>query len=140
MKVRYFLLLLLYCSYSTLFSQSLSQSTNLSQAFVHFDVDKHQLNEAAQSELNTLIHELESHSDFELKIIGHTDQDGSEAYNQRLAENRANEVYEYFVSMGLPEQNIMKDWKGEKDLLVSNNSSSAKQKNRRVELQYRTYS
>ncbi len=134
MKLRYFLWLLFLCSYATVFSQSLPV-----HSFIHFDVDQHALDDQAMADLNTLITELESHSDFQLQIIGHTDQDGSDVYNERLAEARATEVHEYLVSMGLPETNISMDSQGEKKLLVNENSSLAKQKNRRVELQYRTW-
>ena len=128
---RYFTLgILLLSMHSFIYSQSPHSS------FVHFDSDDYTLDAQSRIQINDLLLELERHSDFNIQVIGHTDQDGSEAYNETLAQKRAETVTDYMIGLGIAESRITQLSKGERDLLRQELSHEAKQENRRVELKY----
>lgn len=72
--------------------------------------------------------------DHTISVNGHTDDIGSEAYNQELSERRARAVHDYLVSCGLPEQILSVTGHGKSQPLVQGKSAEARAKNRRVEL------
>ena len=65
---------------------------------------------------------------------GHTDDVGSDAYNQALSERRAQAVRDYLVKAGLPAQILTVQGHGKSLPLVRGTSEAARAKNRRVEL------
>jgi OOP family OmpA-OmpF porin len=70
-----------------------------------------------------------------IALTGYTDSVGSDAYNQRLSERRADAVRDYLVNdMGVNPDNITASGKGEADPVASNNTSEGRAKNRRVEM------
>ncbi len=69
-----------------------------------------------------------------INVEGHTDSDGSEAYNQQLSLNRANSVGTYLQSQGVNGQRIVAFGAGEAHPIASNSTPEGKQQNRRVEL------
>jgi len=107
--------------------------------FIYFNSDEYTLDSTDKTAIDNMVTEIQNHSDFNMTIIGHTDQDGSDEYNNDLAQKRANEVYQYLAELGLEENQVALDWKGESTLMDKGNSSSAKQKNRRVEINYDYY-
>ena len=109
-------------------------SQNATHNFIYFDHDSHELRQDQVAQLDELYHELNSHSDFEIQVIGHTDQDGSDDYNQVLAQKRAETVVNFLSNNGVTEDQIDILWLGEKQLADSDNTSHAKSKNRRVEI------
>ena len=117
---------------SFLTAQNSTQST-----FIYFQSDESNLDQEDHHQLNGLLSELESHSTFEIDIIGHTDQDGSDDYNEQLSDKRAQQTYDYLIGLGCPESVLSQKSMGERALVSSDETRDAKQKNRRVELQYR---
>ncbi len=115
------------------------QSQNTSQNYIYFDTDDHNLSTEYEASLTDIYNELITHSDYEIKIIGHTDQDGSEEYNQALAQRRAESVKTHFINNGATIDQIDIVWQGESQLIDSQNTAKAKKKNRRVELITHTY-
>lgn len=69
-----------------------------------------------------------------IDVEGHTDSDGSDAYNQQLSLSRANAVGTYLQSHGVNGQRIMAYGAGESRPIASNATPEGKQQNRRVEL------
>ncbi|WP_394203337.1 flagellar protein MotY [Marinagarivorans algicola] len=68
----------------------------------------------------------------EFYIDGHTDSIDTRANNYTLAENRAKEVRAYLVSQGLPEDQMVVRWHGERYPAASNHTKQGRAKNRRV--------
>lgn len=124
------LCLFLFLGTSTIFSQT-THST-----FLYFQSDEATLDAEDKTTISDLITDLEQHGDYHVSVIGHTDQDGSDAYNQELAKQRATTVSEYMIGLGYPEARMMKQWKGEQELVSADLTHDAKQQNRRVELRY----
>ena len=67
-------------------------------AAVLFDFDKYELLPASKSELDKVLTQIKKYSPSKIFIEGHTDNTGTEAYNQTLSEKRAFEVKSYILS------------------------------------------
>ena len=77
---------------------------------------------------------LSDHADLRLRIEGHTDADGEDAYNQDLSERRAAAVKAYLVEHGIDASRLETAGLGEAQPVAGNDSPAGRQQNRRVEL------
>ena len=68
---------------------------------VHFDFDKSTLKPEAQTILKRNIQLLKDNPKAKVRIAGYTSAAGTEAYNQKLSERRANAVQEYLINEGV---------------------------------------
>ena len=89
---------------------------------------------AGRENLRQLAQSLQRYPGTEVLIVGHTDNTGSDAYNQQLSERRAMSAKSYLVSMGIPSDRIRTAGKGEAEPIASNESEAGRQQNRRVEI------
>ena len=64
---------------------------------IFFDLNRSELKPESHVELDKLVDYL-SHNDVKIEIGGHTDDQGSDEYNDRLSQSRAKAVYDYLVS------------------------------------------
>jgi len=100
-----------------------------------FVVNSAELTEQAKYLLGEAAEIMRAHPDEVVQINGHTDSTGSRSDNQKLSEMRAMAAFKYFVNVqGLsPNRFIVKGF-GEDEPIVSNDSESGRQMNRRVEI------
>jgi outer membrane protein OmpA-like peptidoglycan-associated protein len=75
-----------------------------------------------------------AHPGLHLEVEGHTDAVGSDEYNQKLSENRAQAVRDYLVQQGIPDNAIVSRGLGKTQPVASNDTPDGRQQNRRVEL------
>ena len=68
---------------------------------IHFDFDKATLKKGAQTILKRNIQLLKANPKAKVRIAGYTSASGTEAYNQKLSERRANAVNEYLTKEGV---------------------------------------
>lgn len=68
---------------------------------VNFDFDKSTLRPDAIAILNEAVEILKRYPDLRVEVAGHTDECGSDEYNQGLSERRARAVYDYLTSNGI---------------------------------------
>ena len=68
-----------------------------------------------------------------IKLEGHTDNRGTEAYNMKLSKSRVEAVRRFLTSHGIEESRIDIEWFGEKRPIADNNTDEGRAKNRRVE-------
>lgn len=101
---------------------------------VLFESGKSDLKSAATANLNKLSGFLAQYPDRSLVIEGHTDSIGSESYNQVLSQNRAESVKAFLLDQGIAASRVTAFGKGESSPVASNDSSSGRQMNRRVEV------
>jgi len=100
-----------------------------------FDTAKSVLKPDARAKLDDLVAKTK---DVNLEVIiavGHTDSDGSDAYNQKLSVARAESVKKYLVSKGIETNRVYTEGKGEKQPVADNKTKEGKAKNRRVEIE-----
>lgn len=100
-----------------------------------FDFDKAILKPAGKAALDTLVERIKSISLEVVIAVGHTDSVGSDAYNQKLGQRRADAVKAYFISRGVDEKRIYTESKGEKQPVADNKTKEGRAKNRRVEVE-----
>ncbi len=103
---------------------------------IYFDYDKADIRPEYFSFLKRMARVVDGHSDLRIKVTGHTDGDGSDAYNIELSRRRAEAIVNHFVSLGLSKDRIVIDFKGEKEPVDNNNTPEGKQKNRRVDFTF----
>ncbi len=103
---------------------------------VNFDYNKSVLKPGSHSVLNENIGILKSRPKMTITIIGHTDSDGDEVYNQKLSEARAKAVMQYFLEQGIPAARITAMGKGESSPIADNRTDAGKAQNRRIEIEF----
>lgn len=101
---------------------------------VLFDTAKFTLRPAAREKLARFGGIVLAHPGLRIEVEGHTDSVGSDEYNQKLSEQRANSVREYLTSQGVRGEAITAKGFGETMPVASNDAASGRQQNRRVEL------
>jgi outer membrane protein OmpA-like peptidoglycan-associated protein len=110
-------------------------------ADVLFDFDKADLRPAAQTTLHQAAGIIQDKAKGAVRIEGHTDSKGNDAYNQKLSERRAASVKAWFIDKeGLGSVNFTTQGFGAKKPVASNtkpdgsDDPDGRQKNRRVEI------
>jgi outer membrane protein OmpA-like peptidoglycan-associated protein len=99
-----------------------------------FQTGKATLQPAAKANVEKLAVILNKYEDTNVLIEGHTDSDGSDDFNQRLSEGRANTVATYVKSQGVKGSRVTMVGYGETQPIASNDTPEGKQANRRVEI------
>lgn len=101
---------------------------------VNFDFDKATIRPDAARILDEAVATLKAEPDVEVLIVGHTDSVGSEAYNLRLSQRRAQAVRDYLVKHGVSAARLRVKGVGESQPVASNDTAEGRAQNRRVEL------
>lgn len=99
-----------------------------------FDFDSSIPRKVSQPELRAMADLIKRSKASSVQIIGHTDDVGSEAYNNRLGKRRAESVCEALIRLGVNPNILEPVSKGESEPFVSNNTDFNRSLNRRVEL------
>lgn len=101
-----------------------------------FDHDKSVLKPAGKAELDAVGDKIRNKgaSVVDIDVVGHTDSDGTEEYNQALSIRRANSVRDYLVSKGVDTSIIDVSGEGETNPVASNKTREGRAQNRRVEI------
>ena len=99
-----------------------------------FEFDRWNLSAEAITELETVMKWLNDNPSIHIEIEGHTDNVGAEEYNQRLSEDRAKSVYDYFVANGVRSERLSFRGYGFSRPIADNATPEGRQQNRRVEL------
>ena len=99
-----------------------------------FDFDSAALKPENRETLSRIAGVLLASEGYRLFIDGHTDDVGTDEYNQRLSERRAGSVRDYLVKAGLPANIIDVKGFGKSNPLVRAKTTDAREKNRRVEI------
>jgi len=101
---------------------------------VLFDTGKADLRPEARERLAKVAGILIAYPDIKVEIDGYTDSTGTAELNQRLSEERAEAVRSYMSSQGVSADKLTTHGFGEENPVASNDTSSGRQQNRRVEL------
>jgi len=101
---------------------------------VLFDTGQYFLNAGAREKLAKISGIVLAYPSLALEVEGHTDSVGAEDLNLRLSENRANSVRDFLVGQGVVRSSISAHGYGESQPAATNDTSTGRQQNRRVEL------
>ena len=98
-----------------------------------FAYDRADLSNAAENNLNKLADVLKKYPDTNIEIQGHTDNKGSDEYNLRLSERRANSVATYLRAKGILSSRVTTKGYGESAPKNANDTEAGRAENRRVD-------
>ena len=101
---------------------------------VLFDFDSANLKPGAREKIARVAGILRSHPDLKIQVEGHTDSVGSDGYNLRLSERRADSVRVSMVQQGVNRDEIGTAGFGESKPVATNGTAVGRQQNRRVEI------
>jgi len=99
-----------------------------------FELDQSTLLPESEKELTALLRMLEDNLDLNATIIGHTDNQGGRAYNQRLSEARAAAVLSWLVEHGIQPTRLTSEGRGMDKPVASNDTDAGRALNRRTEV------
>jgi outer membrane protein OmpA-like peptidoglycan-associated protein len=99
-----------------------------------FAVNSSTLLPGAYDELDRVAKVLTQYPETTIRISGHTDSTGSEDYNQKLSERRAEAVKNALVGLGVNAARMATIGYGEGKPIASNSTEAGRQQNRRVEV------
>lgn len=100
---------------------------------IYFDLDKADFLPRSYPELGKLIHLMKSYPSMEIEIHGHTDNQGSEEYNQQLSFDRAKAVAEYLNQNQISQHRTKYKGFGPSQPIADNDTEEGRKRNRRVE-------
>src|SRR5574340_564912 len=101
---------------------------------VLFDFNKYTPKPGAREKLAKVAGILLAYPGLALRLEGHTDSIGGDAYNMKLSQERADAVRMYLVGQGVQAANITAVGMGKADPVADNTTAAGRQQNRRVEL------
>ena len=113
--------------------QTAAAKTQLRERSAYFDYNRRDLHTEDSPMLRVHATYLLAHPTASVKLVGHTDQRGSMAYNQALGEHRVASVRDYFLKQGIPASQIQVASEGPAS---SRHSEPAMAKCRRVDMEY----
>jgi outer membrane protein OmpA-like peptidoglycan-associated protein len=102
---------------------------------VNFDFNKATIRKGEDAELQKAIAFIKKYPGSEISLVGFTDSVGSDAYNLKLSEKRAEAVKDYLVKHGIDAGRIQASGRGKADPIADNKTEKGRAANRRVEVQ-----
>lgn len=102
---------------------------------VFFDTGKATLKHESFSVLERNADKLKKRKDVTITVVGYTDSVGSDSSNQRLSENRANTVKDYFITKGINSGRINSVGRGKSNPIADNKTADGRSQNRRIEIE-----
>ena len=101
---------------------------------VRFETGSANIHPSSARMVDEIARTLQAHPELtKIRIVGHTDDVGEDAFNQRLSEERALSVKNALVKRGLEETRLVTDGRGESQPVAPNNTAAGRARNRRVE-------
>ncbi len=112
----------------------LTKDTKMTFNNITFETNSAELNASSYDELNRLINFLKLNDNVRIELSAHTDDIGSDWYNNRLSEKRAQAVVSYLTDNGIPDNSLLAKGYGKSSPMVPNTSDENRALNRRVEV------
>ncbi len=101
---------------------------------ITFDSDQADVKPAFYDTLNSVALVFQEYDQSFIDVVGHTDSDGSDEYNEDLSRRRAAAVARYLTAQQLNPNRFSVEGRGEQEPIASNASARGKAQNRRVEI------
>ncbi|WP_174842700.1 OmpA family protein [Spirosoma rhododendri] len=101
---------------------------------IYYDFDKFNIRPDAAEELDKLVTIMKDNPTLKIELGSHTDAQGTDSYNNKLSQNRAQSAVDYIISKGIDTSRITAKGYGETQLVVKNAKNDEEhQRNRRTE-------
>lgn len=105
----------------------------LAERSVQFEFGSDLLTSYSKDILDKVVTVLKKYPEQNVVVSGHTDSKGSDAFNLKLSERRAQRCRQYLVDKGISAERLMAKGYGEAKPIASNTTTQGQAKNRRVE-------
>jgi outer membrane protein OmpA-like peptidoglycan-associated protein len=99
-----------------------------------YDFDSSSIRAEAGRNLQALASSLKDYPDTDILIVGHTDSQGTDAYNEALSLRRADAASGYLGREGVAYNRIRTSGRGESEPVAANDTDAGRQLNRRIEI------
>lgn len=117
-----------------IFLEPLKEGSKVTLNNVFFDFGKSNLKEESSQELDKLVKILQTNPNLFVEFSGHTDSVGSDAYNKKLSDERAEVVLKYMTQKGIDAKRMLAVGYGEEFPVSPNSSDEGRKMNRRTEM------
>ncbi len=114
--------------------QALQANAQVILKNIFFDYDSYELKSESFTELDRLYQLLVNNPSVEIEITGHTDNQGSDAYNKRLSGQRAEAVRQYLIQKSISSSRISSSGAGSTSPIATNDTEEGRALNRRIEV------
>ncbi|MGZ5269739.1 MAG: OmpA family protein [Ramlibacter sp.] len=101
---------------------------------ISFDTGRADIKPNLRPILDQFASGLSSQPNTEVRIVGHTDNTGSDAINDPLSQRRADAARDYLAARGVDPRRIMTSGRGEHEPVADNSTEAGRARNRRVEI------
>ena len=101
---------------------------------MHFRFDHADLTKGGIDSVKAVAATLVAHPEVNVDVTGHTDWVGTNAYNMKLSQARAETVRKLLVAEGVADSRISAKWRGEEEPAMDNNTVAGRAANRRTEI------
>ncbi len=113
---------------------AIQQGTTIVLNNLFFDYDSEKVQTQSETELNKIAEFLKLNSTLKVEIAGHTDNQGSDAYNKKLSLARAQTVVNKLIERGIEKNRLTFVGYGATQPVADNDTEAGRQLNRRTEL------
>jgi OOP family OmpA-OmpF porin len=100
---------------------------------IQFENNSAKITPESEAHLSKYADFLKKYTNYTAEIVGHTDSKGSEAYNQKLSQKRAETVVSDLVARGVDAKQLSSKGEGELNPIATNDTKEGRQANRRIE-------
>ena len=101
---------------------------------ISFDTGRYDIKPNLRPILDQFAQGLGQQPGMEVRIVGHTDNTGSDAINNPLSVNRAQSARDYLVSRGVSSSRIAIDGRGSREPIADNATEAGRARNRRIDI------
>ena len=101
---------------------------------IHFDFNKSAIRPGDAAVLDEDVARLKASPNLAIYVNGYCDAIGSEEYNLKLSDRRADAVVKYLVKAGISESQLIPHGYGKTNFVSTNDTAEGRAQNRRVEL------
>lgn len=102
-----------------------------------FEFDSYEITEEAKLGLDRVVEWMKRYPKVTAKVDGHTDNIGTEAYNQTLSENRAKAIVDYLTDKGIAANRLSYEGHGFSQPVGDNSTWLGRHQNRRIEITFK---
>jgi len=114
--------------------EEVMQKTAAIAKSIYFDLNSSKLQRRSYGPLDELVQILKDNPTYKIAIESHTDNSGTNEYNQKLSNNRSASVMKYLVNKGIDASRLTATGFGEEKPIATNDTKEGKSLNRRSEL------
>jgi OOP family OmpA-OmpF porin len=100
---------------------------------INFENNSYTVKEASLAKIDEFANFLKKYKNYTAEIVGYTDSRGSEAYNKKLSQKRADEVKRLLIQKGVEASRLTAIGMGELNPVASNATAEGRAQNRRIE-------